>query len=120
MTTNPEEAREAVEKKIILNLQCPDGKVKLENHLSRELNTKLQVEEIETGSIIIVIKLHDLDCLEKLRYLSRTEYLSNSIDDLLITDQFLEECQQITSDITLHVTLLEESYQTLLSLARGK
>ena len=116
--TNPEQASKDIEEKLQTYLESDKGSKRLENHLSNELKHKLHLEKIEAGSIFIVIRLSSLDCLERLHYLSTTDYLSNTINHLLITKEFLTECA--VSSVTLKVTLLEESYQRLLLIARGK
>ena len=116
--TNPEQASKDIEEKLQIYLESDKGSKRLENHLSNELKHKLHLEKIEAGSIFIVIRLSSLDCLERLHYLSTTDYLSNTINHLLITKEFLTECA--VSSVILKVTLLEESYQRLLLTARGK
>ena len=79
--------------------------------LSEKLNTKIKVTNIRIGSVKVDLILGDLSRLENLKELSDKWVLTNIVDSILMTPEFIESCQ--AEDVAIDVVLDEESYQRI-------
>ena len=113
----PDTAQKDAEKTIIKNMKSDEALKELESHLSSEVQGEIKIKDIREGSIIIVIGLKNLECLQRIYYLSSTGYLSESLQDHLVTQKLLETCK--ASRITLNVSVIQESYRKLVQQAQG-
>ena len=113
----PDTAQKDAEETIMKTLKSDEAMKELESHLSSEVQGEIKIKEIREGSIIIVIGLNNLECLQRIYYLSSTGYLSESLQDHLVTQELLETCE--ASRITLHVSVIEECYRKLVQQTRG-
>ena len=66
------------------------------------------------GSIKVHVTLGDLSHLERLKEMSDKWVLSNLMDSILMTPEFIESCQ--AEDVAIEVVLDEESYQRITKL----
>ena len=113
----PDTAQKDAEDTIMKNMKSDEAMKELESHLSSEVQGEIKIKEIREGSIIIVIGLKNLDCLQRIYYLSSTGYLSESLQDHLVTQELLETCK--ASRITLQVSVIEECYRKLVQQVQG-
>ena len=65
------------------------------------------------GSIMVDMVLGDLSKLEYIKKLSDKYVLSNIIDSILMTPEFIESCQ--AEDVGLEAVIDEESYNQIKS-----
>ena len=90
---------------------------KLSQDLTNEFATKIKLDKVTMGSIQMDMKLKDLTRLEYLKELSDKWVLSNIMDCILMTPEFIESCQ--ADDVAIDVIIDEESYQKV-KLQGGK
>ena len=90
---------------------------KLSKDLSEELDTKLEVDKVYKGSVIIELRLKDYTELENIKSLSDTGVLSNIFGYLLLTSEYKTSCQ--ADKIHIDAKVDDWSYQALMTHARG-
>ena len=83
----------------------------LSQTLSEAFKTKVNLQNVRLGSIMVDMMLEDLSKLEYIKDLSDKWALSNIVDNALITPEFLESCQ--AEYVELEVVVDEESYKQL-------
>ena len=66
------------------------------------------------GSIKLDVILADLSSLEYIKELSDTWVLTNIMDSILMTPEFIESCQ--AGDVSITALVNEESYQRIKNL----
>ena len=79
-----------------------------------ELEVPIKLKNARTGSIKIDMLLGDMSRLEYIKELSDKWVLSNVVDSILMTPEFIESCN--AEDVVLEVILEEDSYQQVKSL----
>ena len=77
--------------------------------LSDDFETHIKLSNIRIGSIQIDMMLEDLNRLEYIKELSDKYVLSNILDSVLMTPEFIESCQ--AEDVFVEALLDEDSYQ---------
>ena len=87
----------------------------LSETLSEAFKTKVNLENVRLGSIMVDMMLEDLSKLEYIKDLSDKWTLSNIVDNALITPDFLESCQ--AEYVELEVVVDEASYKQLRNQA---
>ena len=87
----------------------------LAEQLSEEFEAKIKLDNVRMGSIVVDMMLEDLSKLEYIKDLSDKWVLSNIVDSILITPDFLESCQ--ADYVELEAVVDEESYKQLRSQA---
>ena len=85
----------------------------LAQKLSEEFEATIKLTNARTGSIKVDMMLGDLSRLDYLKELSDEWVLSNIVDSILMTPEFIESCQ--AEDVAIDVVLDEESYQQVRS-----
>ena len=85
----------------------------LSQNMSRELDAKVELNNVRLGSIKMDLFLCDMSNLEEIKELSDTGVLSNIVDSILMTPKFIESCG--AEDVSLDVMIEEESYQQVKS-----
>ena len=85
----------------------------LSKTMSDTVDTKIKLENGRIGSIKVDAILEDLSSLEYIKELSDTWVLSNIMDSILMTPEFIESCQ--AEDVSIIAVLNEESYQQFKS-----
>ena len=85
----------------------------LAQKLSEEFEATIKLTNARTGSIKVDMMLGDLSHLDYLKELSDEWVLSNIVDSILMTPEFIESCQ--AEDVAIDVVLDEESYQQVRS-----
>ena len=91
------------------HLSTNEGIKSLSNNLSETLDTPINLTNGRLGSIKVDMTLGDLSSLEYIKELSDTWVLSNIMDSILMTTEFIESCQ--AEDVAITAVLEEESYQ---------
>ena len=114
METEPETVHQLAETNLVNLLSSEDGRTSLSHTLSVKLSTKLKVTNACTGSIKVDIILEDLSSLEYMKELSDNLVLSNIMEMVLMTPEFIESCH--AEDVALKAVLDEESYQRFKNL----
>ena len=109
-----EDIHKKAENNLFLKLSSEEVKSKVSQQLTRKLNTGVKLSKIVMGSIKVDIILEDLSRLEKLKELSDKWVLTNLMDSILMTPEFIESCQ--AEDVAIDVVLDEESYQRIKNL----
>ena len=87
----------------------------LAEQLSEEFEAKIKLDNVRMGSIVVDMMLEDLSKLEYIKDLSDKWVLSNIVDSILVTPEFLESCQ--AEYVELEAVVDEESYKQLRSQA---
>ena len=87
----------------------------LAEQLSEEFEAKIKLDNVRMGSIVVDMMLEDLSKLEYIKDLSDKWVLSNIVDNILITPEFLGSCQ--AQYVELEAVVDEESYKQLRSQA---
>ena len=77
--------------------------------LSDDFETHIKLSNIRIGSIQIDMMIEDLSRLEYIKELSDKYVLSNILDSVLMTPEFIESCQ--AEDVFVEALLDEDSYQ---------
>ena len=88
---------------------------KLAQDLSKKLEAAIELNNVRLGSIMVDMILGDLSKLEYIKYLSDTWVLSNMVDGILMTPEFISTCQ--AEDVALDVVVDEESYKQIKSIS---
>ena len=81
--------------------------------LSEEFEATIKLTNVRTGSIKVDMMLGDLSRLDYIKELSDEWVLSNIVDSILMTPEFIESCE--AEDVAIDVVLDEESYQQVRS-----
>ena len=109
-----EDIHKKAENNLLSKLSSEEVKSELSHQLSRKLNTEVKLSKIVMGSIKVDLIFEDLSRLEKLKELSDKWVLTNLMDSILMTPEFIESCQ--AEDVAIDVVLDEESYQRIKNL----
>ena len=112
-----EQIRYEAEKKILTVLSTEEALSRLAATLSDEFEVTIKLESVKMGSIRVDMRLGNLSKLEYIKDLSDKWVLSNIMDNILITPEFVESCQ--AEDVAIDVVIDEESYQQV-KLHAGK
>ena len=104
-----EDVRNSTENNLFEQLSSGDNLKSLAQTLSKEFETSVQLENVRMGSIKVDMILGDMSRLEYIKELSDKYVLTNIVDSILITPEFIESCH--AEDVTIEVILDEESYQ---------
>ena len=91
---------------------------RLAQDLSKKLEATVIVDNVRLGSIMVDLILGDMSKLEYIKYLSDNWVLSNMVDNILITPEFITTCQ--ADDVALDVVVDEESYNQIKRLSGKK
>ena len=81
----------------------------LAQKLSTEFKATVKLDSARTGTVKMDMLLGDLTRLEYLKELSDKSVLSNIVDRILITPDFVESC--LAEDVAIDVVVEEETYQ---------
>ena len=81
----------------------------LAQKLSTEFKATVKLNSVRMGTVKVDMLLGDLTRLEYLKELSDKWVLSNIVDRILITPDFIESC--LAEDVAIDVVVEEESYQ---------
>ena len=81
----------------------------LAQKLSTEFKATVKLDSVRTGTVKMDMLLGDLTRLEYLKELSDKWVLSNIVDRILLTPDFIESC--LAEDVAIDVVVEEESYQ---------
>ena len=90
---------------------------KLSKDLSEELDTKLEIDKVNKGSVIIELRLKDYKELENIKSLSDTGVLSNIFGYLLLTNEYKSSC--LADKVHIDAIVDDGSYQALMARAKG-
>ena len=101
------------ENKLFKHLSSDTNMASLSKTMSDTVDTKIKLENGRIGSIKVDAILEDLSSLEYIKELSDTWVLSNIMDSILMTPEFIESCQ--AEDVSITAVLNEESYQQFRS-----
>ena len=82
---------------------------RLAEALSDEFETTIKLDNVKMGSIRVDMRLGNLSKLEYLKELSDKLVMTNIVDSILMTPEFIESCQ--AEDVAINVIIDEESYQ---------
>ena len=108
------EVRASAEKKLLILLSSDKQLASLSQNLCAELEVHIKLKNVRAGSIKIDMLLGDMSRLEYIKELSDKWVLSNVVDSILMTPEFIESCN--AEDVVLEVILEEDSYQQVKSL----
>ena len=113
ITTNTlpdsEQVHLEAEKNIFRLLLSEEERSRLAEALSDEFKTTIKLDNVQMGSIGVDMRLANLSKLEYLKELSDKLVLTNIVDSILMTPEFIESCQ--AQDVAINVIIDEESYQ---------
>ena len=109
-----EEIRYDAENKVYTLLTSKETVTRLTQDLSKKFEATVIVDNVIRGSIMVEIILGDLSKLEYIKYLSDNWVLSNMVDNILITPEFISSCQ--AKDVALDIVVDEKSYKQIKSL----
>ena len=109
-----EQIHKLAEKVLFKHLSSDKNKAELSQTLSRKLDMSLAVKNTQIGSIKLDVILADLSSLEYIKELSDNWVLTNIMDSILITPEFIESCQ--AEDVSITAVLNEESYKRIKNL----
>ena len=113
-----EEIRCDAKNKVYTLLKSKETVSKLAQDLRKKFEATVIVDNVRLGSIMIDLVLEDLSKVEYIKYLSDNWVLSNIVDNILITPEFISSCQ--AKDVALDVLIDEESYKKIKSLSGKK
>ena len=102
------------ENNLLKRLSSKEEIKSLSHTLSETLDTPINLTNGRSGSIKVDAILEDLSSLEYIKELSDTWVLSNIMDSILMTPEFIASCQ--AEDVSLLAVLDEESYQRFKNL----
>ena len=106
--------QESAQKNLLEHLSSEEGITSLSNSLSVTLDTPINLTNGRLGSIKVDMTLGDLSSLEYIKELSDTWVLSNIMDSILMTPEFIESCQ--AEDVAITAVIEEDSYQRFKNL----
>ena len=112
-----EEIRLEAENNVYTLLMSEQTLKKLAQDLTRKFEAEIKLDNVLLGSIQMEMVLGDLTKLEYLKEFSDKWVLSNIMDSILMTPQFIESCH--AEDVAIDVVIDEESYQRV-KLHAGK
>ena len=110
-----EEIRYDAENKVYTLLTSKETVSKLAQDFSKKFEATVIVKNVRLGSIMVDMILGDLSKLEYIKYLSDNWVLSNMVDNILITPEFITTCQ--AEDVALDAVVDEESYKQIKSIS---
>ena len=96
-------------------LKSVENASKLAQDLSKKLEEAIEINNVRMGSIMVDMILRDLSKLEYIKYLSDNWVLSNMVDGILMTSEFIATCQ--ADDVALDVVVDEDSYEQIKSIS---
>ena len=99
------------ENNLLKRLSSKEEIISLSTTLSETLDTPINLTNGRSGSVKVDAILEDLSSLEYIKELSDTWVLSNIMDSILMTPEFIESCH--AEDVSLLAVLDEESYQRI-------
>ena len=94
---------------LLEHLSSEEGITSLSNSLSLTLDTPINLTNGRLGSIKVDMTLGDLSSLEYIKELSDSWVLSNIMDSILMTPEFIESCK--AEDVSIIAVIEEDSYQ---------
>ena len=109
-----QELQDEAENKVFTTLNSKENISKLAGDLSEKLETKVTLDNPRLGSIMVDMILGDLSKLEYIKYLSDNWVLSNIVDGILMTPEFISTCE--AEDVALDVVVDEESYKQIKNI----
>ena len=119
ITTNTlpdtDEIRYEAQINVYTQLNSEETVTKLAQDLSKKLEATVKLDNVRLGSIMVDMILGDLSKLEYIKYLSDNWVLSNMVDNILITPEFITTCQ--AEDVALDVVVDEDSYKHIRNLS---
>ena len=101
--------------KVYTLLKSVENASKLAQDLSKKLEEAIEIKNVRMGSIMVDMILGDLSKLEYIKYLSDNWVLSNMVDGILMTPEFIATCQ--ADDVALDVVVDEDSYKQIKSIS---
>ena len=108
-----EEVRYDAENNVYTLLASQEVITALSQSLSQELHASITLNNVRMGSIMVDMILGDLSKLEYIKELSDTWVLSNIVDNILMTPEFIQSC--LAEDVGLEVVVDEDSYKQIKS-----
>ena len=108
-----EELRFTAENNLITLLSSEEVLQALAQALSEEFEATIKFTNVHTEHPKIDLILGDLSHLEYIKELSDEWVLSNIVDSILMTPEFIESCK--AEDVAIEVVLDEDSYQQVRS-----
>ena len=108
-----EEVRYDAENNVYTLLASQEVITALGQSLSQELHATITLNNVRMGSIMVDMILGDLSKLEYIKELSDTWVLSNIVDNILMTPEFIQSCK--AEDVGLEVVVYEDSYKQIKS-----
>ena len=108
-----EQVRQEAETNVFTLLASETAVKTLSQSLSEELEATITLNNVRMGSIKVDMVLGDLSKLAYIKKLSDKYVLSNIIDSILMTPEFIESCQ--AEDVGLEAVIDEESYNQIKS-----
>ena len=112
--TVPDHVQQVAENNLLKRLSSKEENQSLSHTLSETLDTPIYLTNGRSGSIKVDAILEELSSLEYIKELSDTWALSNIMDSILMTPEFIKSCQ--AEDVSLLAVLDEESYQQIKKL----
>ena len=106
-----EELKDEAENKVFTMLKSEKKVSNLAEELSEKLKTTIKLGNPKLGSITVDMIIEYLSQLEYIKYLSDNWVLSNMVDGILMTPEFISTCQ--AEDVALDVVVDEESYKEI-------
>ena len=106
-----EEVQSRSEDSLYRHLSDQEVIAALAQSLSQEFCTVVVLGNIRTGSIKMDMSIEDPSRLEYIKYLSDKGVLSDIIDCILMTPDFISSCQ--AQDVAIEAFIDEESYANL-------
>ena len=103
--------------KLYNKLRLSSVKKQLSIDLSKKLHTRLEVDNVYSGSVMIELRLKDYTELENIKSLSDTGVLSNIFGSLLLTPDYKSSC--LADKVYIDARVDDRSYQALMEYARG-
>ena len=110
---NNETVHTSAENNLLTLLSSEEVLTSLAQALSEEFEAYVKLEGVRKGSIKIDMILGNLSVLEYIKEMSDKWVLSNIVDSILITPEFISSCQ--AEDVALEVVVDEESYKKIKS-----
>ena len=96
------------EVKLYRELEKSQTKKKLSKYLGEQLDTEVTITKIQSGSILIDLKIRSTKALEGIKYLSDQGVLSNMVGSVILTRDFVATCR--ADNVYMVIKLDEESY----------
>ena len=112
-----EENRQDAIDQLYSRLNTNDGRRDLSQYLSNGLDSKISVDKVYKGSIILDLKVKTYSALHEIKYLSDQGVLSNMLNCFLITPEYKAACQ--AEKVLLTAKVDERSYLALVEYAQS-